>query len=136
MADFLTAYKKTAVVEGGYANDKDDTGRETWKGVARKKNPNWKGWAIVDSLRNHPQFPKILYENTGLQYWVEKIYRDNYWNPIRGDEIKSQDEANAIYDSAVNMGVGAAVKLAQKALALPESGRMNNATLDKLNNKS
>ncbi|RYD50653.1 MAG: hypothetical protein EOP52_13405, partial [Sphingobacteriales bacterium] len=35
MADFLTAYKRTAVAEGGYANDPDDLGGETYKGIAR-----------------------------------------------------------------------------------------------------
>ena len=33
---------------------------------------------------------------------AKDIYKKNYWNPIRGNEIKNQDSANIIYDMAVN----------------------------------
>jgi lysozyme family protein len=65
---------------------------------------------------------------------AKSIYKKNYWMIIRGDEILNQDSANDIYDTAVNMGCGAAIKLTQRSLGLPETGKMNVATLNKLNN--
>lgn len=135
MADFLTAYRKTAISEGGYANDPADSGGETWRGVARKKNPGWKGWHIIDEYRHHPLFPKILAELTELQKEVLAIYKSNYWDAVRGDEILHQEIANPLYDSAVNAGVKTAIILAQRALKIKESGKMDAFTLKKLNNK-
>ena len=34
--------------EGGYVNDPDDPGGETYKGIARNMWPDWAGWAIID----------------------------------------------------------------------------------------
>lgn len=53
MAEFAKAYKKLEVAEGGYVNDPDDAGGETYKGVSRKANPNWIGWIILDDLKKH-----------------------------------------------------------------------------------
>ena len=36
MADFRLAYKKIEAAEGGYVNDPDDKGGETYKGISRK----------------------------------------------------------------------------------------------------
>lgn len=133
MADFKTAYDKTARNEGGYSNDPADTGGETWKGIARKKNPDWKGWEIVDSYRANVKFPGILHTLVSLELMEREFYRTYYWSVIRGDEITDQAKANSIYDSAVNMGPKAAVKLAQRALEATETGVMDNATLKLLN---
>ncbi len=135
MADFKIAYDITAKNEGGYANDPADRGGETWKGVARKAHPNWPGWNIVDSYKGKVGFIQNLKASVSLQQMVEQLYRSSYWDVIRGDEIKDQSAANMIYDSAVNIGTRPAIKLAQRSLALPESGIMNNTTLNKLNNR-
>ena len=42
---------------------------------------------------------------------VESFYRENFWNKIGGDNLDNQDLANQCYDTAVNMGVGEALKL-------------------------
>ena len=135
MAKFENAYTKTAANEGGYANDPNDKGGETWKGIARKANPGWQGWVVIDSYRNLPDFPKILYGVELLESLVRSLYRIKYWDEIQGDYILNQGIADSIYDSAVNMGPSRAIKLAQKALGLKESGKMDQVTLDRLNNK-
>ena len=65
MADFDIAYGETELREGGYVNDPVDRGGETHRGVARKFNPDWKGWALVDRLkRENPQdFKAVINEN-------------------------------------------------------------------------
>lgn len=135
MAKFELAHPKVAAHEGGYANDPNDKGGETWKGIARKANPGWQGWVIIDSYRNKPNFPANLKAVELLESLVRSLYRIKYWDEIQGDRIMKQEIADSIYDSAVNMGPSRAIKLSQKALGLPESGKMDDTTLNRLNNK-
>lgn len=62
------------------------------------------------------------------------IYLRDYWQPLRGDEILSQAVAENLFDTAVNMGVGRAVKLAQLALEVQTvDGCMSQHTLEAIN---
>ena len=61
--------------------------------------------------------------------------KQNYWDPIRGDEINNQESANALYDSAVNMGTGTAIILAKRAEGIKETTAMDQQFVDLLNNK-
>jgi len=47
---------------------------------------------------------------------VKAFYKENYWDKFLGDEINSQEIADEIFDTSVNMGVERAVKFLQKAL--------------------
>ena len=53
MAYFGDAFKKLSIKEGGYVNDKDDAGGETYRGISRKYNPTWQGWTMIDSYKKH-----------------------------------------------------------------------------------
>jgi lysozyme family protein len=135
MADFLTAYKRTKANEGAYSNDEGDSGGETIWGIARNEDPKWQGWPIVDQYRKKPGFPGNL-KDAGLEPLIQDYYRKTYWNPMHGDEILNQDEANAIYDGDVNTGNSQGVILAQRALGITETGHMDDHTLNLLNNKA
>ena len=52
MAYFGDAFKKLSIKEGGYVNDKDDAGGETYRGISRKYNPTWQGWIMNVSYKN------------------------------------------------------------------------------------
>ncbi len=136
MAKFELAHPKVAANEGGYANDPADKGGETWKGIARKANPGWQGWVVLDSYKDKPGFPDNLHKVELLESLVKSLYRIKYWDAIEGDRLLLQEIADSIYDSAVNMGPERAIKLAQKAAGLPESGKMDAMTLSRLNNKA
>lgn len=133
MADFLIADKLRVGNEGGYANVVGDRGGETWRGIARKAHPKWEGWKIIDSLRNKQGFPIILNENKRLQELELEFYKVTFWDVIKGDKLKHQEVANVLYDSAVNMGPKQAVKLAQRAAGIKETGVVDAATLKTLN---
>lgn len=133
MADFKTAHVKVAANEGGYVNDKNDRGGETWKGIARVMNPQWPGWKVIDSYRNDSRFPAILKTLPDLEREVLAFYKAYYWNVIKGDDLKHQEVATSLYDSAVNMGPKQAIKLAQRAAKIPETGKMDLLTLETLN---
>ena len=51
MADFKEAFELTLAHEGGYVKDPDDRGGETYKGIARRYNPGWSGWARIDKAK-------------------------------------------------------------------------------------
>lgn len=152
MADFLTAHKRTARYEGGYANDPQDKGGETYKGIARIMHPKWPGWVIVDGYKARHGAMKRgeVIKDEHLDQLVLEFYRKEFWNKLRGDEIFIQDIANIIYDDAVNTSVIPAVRKAQvSAFMLTGNdsdklkmagvlgisyGRMDDKTIDKINN--
>ncbi len=119
MANFEQAYEITMGHEGGYVNDRDDAGGETYKGVARKMNKGWEGWKRLDELKQEGDaFPENLDEDTIFQEDIRRFYKQRYWDPFWGDDIPNQSIASEMFDTGVNMGVGRAVKFLQKSLNL------------------
>lgn len=118
VADFDIAYGETELREGGYVDDPVDRGGETHRGVARKFNPDWEGWALVDRLkRENPQnFKAVINENVELSLLAKELFRVRYWVPIRGDEIRDQHIANKVFDTGVNQGVARSVRYLQVGL--------------------
>jgi lysozyme family protein len=115
MADFKTAYKITMAHEGGYANNPADTGGETWKGIARRKHPDWPGWQLVDRAKTG-NFPANLASYPNLQTLVEMFYKVKFWDYLKLDQINNQKIANELFDTAVNMGQGIAALFLQRSL--------------------
>jgi lysozyme family protein len=114
MAKFQPAYTAVMGAEGGYSNRAADRGGETYKGISRKYHPHWPGWAILD------QYPlpdkKGADGNTTLQSMVRDFYKVEYWDKFQGDKFRSQTVAEEILDTAVNMGIGSAMKFLQRGL--------------------
>ena len=52
MANYNIAYNKVIKIEGGYVNDPDDAGGETYMGISRKFNPNAKFWKVIDEIKS------------------------------------------------------------------------------------
>ena len=140
MANFEEAYKKTSDCEGGYVNDEDDAGGETYRGIARNFWKKWEGWAIVDDYKKSPNFPKkwseitkLLAKDKRLNKLVEVFYKKNFWDEVRGDDIVDQCVANNIYDFAVNSGVGRASRFAQRIVGTVEDGEIGQKTVSAIN---
>lgn len=91
--------KEIIRIEGGYSNDKNDSGGETKYGIAKKSHPN----VDIKSLTKSD---------------ATKIYIDMYWNSVRGDDLSSISEiiANEVFDTAVNLGVHRASTILQRSL--------------------
>jgi len=144
MADFYQSYQITMGHEGGYANDPDDVGGETYKGVARNYHPSWKGWSLVDGHRDSATFKKDLADDEELQQLVKEFYKANFWDVYLLDTFSSQIIANEMFDTGVNMGTSRASKFLQRALNylnknealyddLVDDGKIGNKTLKALN---
>lgn len=132
MAVFDDALTYALGNEGTYSNKPNDPGGETYRGIARKRHPDWAGWATVDAARKRTDFPRCLDQDGQLQQLVRQFYeREGFWTY---DRLKSQAVANKVFDMGVNMGPGQAIKLLQRAVTyvysrLPDDGRFGPITL-------
>jgi lysozyme family protein len=109
--------------EGGYVNDPRDPGGETNLGVTDKQDGKIDGLIDVDGDGIGDVSVK------GLTIDQAKIvYRRNYWDKVHGDEL-SPGRALILVDTAVNMGVSRAIKLAQRVSNLTEDGVFGPKTL-------
>ncbi len=109
MADFNEAFDITMGHEGGYTNDPDDAGGETYRGIARNYHPSWSGWNIIDDTK-----PNI--DNARMDPHVREFYEASYWDVNALDYFDDQDVANEMFDTGVNMGTGRAGKFLQECL--------------------
>ena len=136
MANFTIAFNRTMKTEGGYANDPDDRGGETYMGIARKFHPTCGIWKYVDALTSQNKTTKQinaeLKKNISVQNIVKIFYKQNYWDVFKLDSVKRQSVANELFDDAVNRGVGAATKLAKSIVGLRADSKITNEFLVKL----
>lgn len=133
MAEFKTAYEKLIKNEGGYVDDPDDLGGETYKGIARKFHPEWDGWINIDLLKQHKSFPANLKKDDELQWMIPRFYELKYWHKIRGNQIENQSVAEYIFDFSVNAGVINGSRMTQLAVKAKVDGVIGANTLKKLN---
>lgn len=133
MADFTQAFQLVIAHEGGYVNDPDDPGGETYKGVARKIHSKWDGWTKIDMLKRQQAFPANLDRDVDLQQDIVDFYHLNYWDRIKGDDILNQDIANSVFDFAVNAGVSTSASLAQMVIKADTDGVIGPKSLESLN---
>ena len=127
MQNFKEALDKTLVYEGGYANDEDDAGGETYKGISRRYNPSWYGWNIIEKvkLETPEEFPRNLDDNIELQKLLADLYKQLYWDRFWGDAIPSHEITEKLFDISVNLGVKRAVIYLQEGLNLLNRNQKN-----------
>ena len=133
MAKFNLAFSKMLSHEGGYVNDPDDLGGETYKGIARNSHGSWQGWALIDQFKNKPDFPHSLDTNPKLQNLVEQFYINNFWLPLNAELIQNQTSADSVFDFAVNSGLTTATRLVQSIVGTKIDGIIGEITLNKIN---
>jgi len=132
MAKFEISYNITRRFEGGYANNPNDKGGETYAGISRKYHPNWIGWPYIDKqkqfgpIKNNTIFPK-------LNGYVKTFYTREYWDKMYCSRLE-QNLASQLFDYAVNSGKGRAVRTLQAILnqlgeSLKVDGVIGNNTL-------
>ena len=119
MTNFEKAYKKLVRFEGGYVFDKDDKGGETYKGIARNYHSTWKGWEVIDAVKNifTSDINKTLNENEYLQELVKEFYKVKFWDVFLCDSLSYQI-AEEIFEISVNTGIMRATIILQTALNL------------------
>ena len=126
MATFDDAYKKLTVAEGGYVNDSDDSGGETYRGISRRYNPNWDGWKYIDEYKRRyrgKSLNRVLNADERIQDMAKELYKDKYWDVFELDDIPSQRIAYQMFDTCVNCGEVAAIRFAETCLGRRITGR-------------
>ena len=94
----------TLQYEAGWVNNPKDKGGETYRGISRKFNPNWNGWALIDKSKPL-KYNQILPQ-------LEPGVNEFYWNRFRNegyDKADSTKVALAMFDYNVHGGFNLSV---------------------------
>lgn len=126
MAKFDIEFEKVILAEGGYVNDKDDAGGETYLGISRNNNPKWSGWKKIDSVKKQYGTKNIsnrLKKDTSIIESAKIYYKEKYWDVLELDDIPSQTIAHNLFDTCVNCGKTTAIRIAQQCCMMTITGK-------------
>ena len=125
MVDFYKALERTLGFEGGFSDNPNDSGGRTMHGLSEK-------W-----------FPEAWEDGPPTLSVARLIYREHFWLPLRCNLLNSQNIANELFDTAVNIGLHKAVVILQQSInmlrgdddvpPLTEDGRIGPLTLKSAN---
>ena len=104
--------------EGGYVDDPVDPGGATHYGITQRTYDEWRTRKGYD--------PRRVRAIEGGE--VRQIYHEQYWKPARCAALDAPMDL-ILFDSAVNHGVGRAVKLLQAVVGVPEDGHFGPRTM-------
>ncbi|MFH1320439.1 MAG: glycosyl hydrolase 108 family protein [Bacteroidota bacterium] len=128
-SNFLKAFTKTLHDEGGYSNHPADRGGETNWGITSLtlEIAKRQGW-----VKQSQTIKSLTQEESQI------IYYEMYWKPLKLDEVLNGLISSEIFDTAVNMGTTAAIRIVQRSLnflgeSLIEDGIIGFNTLSRLN---
>jgi lysozyme family protein len=112
--------------EGGFANDPDDAGGATMRGITLATFKKYR----KDKGKPEPDVTDL--KNISESEW-EEILREYYWNPWQADSINSQAVANLLVGWGWGSGVKTAVMQFQKLMKLKVDGIVGKNTLAAIN---
>lgn len=124
MADFEQAVKVILKHEGLFVDHPSDPGGATNRGIILSL---FKQYAKALGLEPTVDALKTLTEDQ-----AKFIYREHFWDKMKGDEIKSQAVSEIIFDAYVNMG-NRALKWLQIELGVGIDGEVGPITLAAIN---
>ena len=104
--------------EGNYVWDKRDPGGETNHGVTRNAWASWIKRPVLDG-----EMAKLTVDE------VKPFYKDIYWDGSKCNELPIGVDY-VVFDAAINMGVGQAVRLFQRAIGCVPDGVIGHNTMD------
>ena len=116
--NYPAALKQVLKNEGGWADHPADPGGATMKGITIGTYRQWKSNPNITKEQLRAISDAEVYD----------IYRQQYWNKIDGDYLPSGVDY-AVFDAAVNMGVGRAAKLIQEAVGVTADGVLGPKSL-------
>ena len=119
--------------EGFYSNDKKDSGGETLYGVARKKNPNWPGWKLVDEYKKKKDFPNNMKSDQTLISLKNALYKSEYYDAVKADFIEDELLAAQVFDFGVTSGPVTSIKRLQRCIGVKEDGILGPVSLKAIN---
>lgn len=128
MANFLPALTKTLIHEGGFFHNLK-TGEVVNRGITLA---TLRSIGVLKTtgptLQSDIEFVRSLTEEE-----TADIYEQEYWGPLKLENVTSQDVANKVFDLGVNMGVGGAARLLQISAHVPADGIIGPKTIKAVN---
>lgn len=124
MANVASALEKTLANEGGYVNNPADKGGETIWGITKET-------AVANGYKRAMKDMPLAY--------AKSIYKKEYWDTLRLDEVNNQVIAEIAFDIGVNAGVGTAAKMLQEMVNfmttdnIKVDGKIGTETLGRIN---
>lgn len=110
---------------GEYTNDPRDPGGRTIWGIIQTEYEGYLGRKLSEAEM------KAMSRNTALE-----IYKKNFWLPIQGDLYFRDGDAIAIFDTAVNKGLGGCMTCIRDALKRGFGGVFSLDVIDAVNSMS
>ena len=109
MSHFEYAIEKTLKEEGGYADNPNDSGGPTNRGISLRflKDIQYK---VEGKIITAPQLKKMTIEET------KAIYKKYFWDMVECGKVQDKDIAAKLFDMCVNLGPSQACKLLQISL--------------------
>ncbi|MDR2800413.1 MAG: hypothetical protein LBB52_03995 [Desulfovibrio sp.] len=114
--NFIRALERLLLDEGEYADNPEDGGGETYRGVSRNNWPEWEGWPVIDAIKRNGDGTRkninvAAAQNSRLRGAVREFYRKNFWTPTA-----CLSALPALRSKVFNFGVNAGLKRAFAAL--------------------
>lgn len=111
--NFDQTFHKLLGHEGGFVDHPDDPGGAT-------------NWGVTERVARQHGYTGPMRE---LPVEMAKdIYRKSYWAPVRADDLPAPIRY-AVFDAAVNSGVGQAARWLQRALGVADDGKIGPLTV-------
>ncbi len=124
MANVASALERTLGHEGGYVNNPADKGGETI-------------WGITKATAEANQYKGSM-KDMPLAF-AKAIYKKEYWDKLKLDEVNNQVIAEIAFDIGVNAGIGIASKKLQEMINfmttnnIDVDGKIGPETIKRLN---
>jgi lysozyme family protein len=119
--NFDRCLKHVLLFEGGYSDHPSDPGGATNLGITRSVLAAWRGREV-----SKPEVKSLKVEEAAA------IYRAKYWDVVWCDSLPSGLDL-AVFDCAVNQGVGRAARFLQQAVGTTVDGKIGPKTMAAVN---
>jgi len=133
--NFSSSFELLLKHEGGYVNHPDDPGGRTNHGITQRVYEKFLGEDVTEEEMKDMPLEDVF-----------SIYKDDYWDRVRGDELPSgvdlcvfdwavnsgvsqASKALCVFDWAVNSGVSQASKALQRVLGVLDDGIIGSRTV-------
>lgn len=117
-SNFLACFLETESFEGGFVNNIHDPGGATLKGVTQGA---YNSWRVRQGLP-----VQAVIKATDAE--IQAIYREQYWNPVRGDDLFVGLDL-VMVDYGWGSGPVTAIRHLQKVLGVAIDGQFGLETL-------
>lgn len=141
MANYDEAINIVFNNEGGFNSNLGDGEGMTYRGLTKKSDKDWSGWAYIDSYISKNGEPKEEYIFPELEQSVKDYYQKTYWQMAHGDELTNQDMANFLFSFFVNSGgagkeINSAINKAMGSKVVAVTNKLSADSISTLNQNS